>query len=377
MNPRPIRAVRFTVLLLIFCSVVAAKATRKSVTVTIEVTDGHGARIPNAQAEILSVATAGSKTLVTDDEGTAHLELEPGSYVVIVSSLAFKTVNRHITVDSAEDQRFEFALQVEGCPIPDPCPVVPDQVLAPTSNPAAPYSNSSEGLRQLLNDMMLAAKRDDQSGLLSMIRETEIPDYQNWFTSNFGREKGESWAEPYGRWLAKNEKEFQELLVKLAQMDGEFAIEKMDTAKRYDLLNGPLDGYLASWKRPTAPKGEKLVTIGDFFFVGGKFRWDSNTQYFPFQKPKTGSIVMAKLVKRVSPKYPEEARQKAIQGTVVLNVVLLKDGSVMIQSVAEGDPILSPAAIEAVRQWRYEPTVLNGQPIDMDTKISVVFALTP
>jgi TonB family protein len=345
------------------------------VTVTIEVTDGHGARIPNAQAEILSVATAGTKTLVTDGEGTAHLELEPGSYVVIVSSLAFKTMNRHITVGSAEGQRFEFALQVEGCPIPDPCPVVTDQVPAPTSNPA-PYPNSSEGLRQLLDNMLLAAKKDDSARLQSMIRETEIPDYQSWFTTNFGQEKGESWAQPYGRWLEKNQKEFQELLAQLAQMDGEFAIEKMDTAKRYDLLNGPLDGYLVSWKRPTAPKGEELVTIGDFFFVERKFRWDSNTQYLPFQERKTASIVVAKLIRRVAPEYPEEARQKAIQGTVVLNVVLLKDGSVTVQNVAVGDPILSPAAIEAVRQWRYEPTMLNGQPIEVETKISVLFTLT-
>jgi TonB family protein len=225
--------------------------------------------------------------------------------------------------------------------------------------------------------MLVAAKREDRSKLQSMIRETEIPNYQSWFTTNFGQEKGESWAEPYGRWLEKHETEFQELLVQLAQMDGEFATEKMDTAKRYDLLNGPLDEYLARWKRPTAAKGEQLVTIGDFFFVEGKFRWDSNTQYFPFQKSKTASIAPAKLIKRVAPRYPEEARQKAIQGTVVLNVILRKDGSVSVQSVAEGDPLLSPAAIEAVRQWRYEPFVLNGQPVEVETKISVVFTLAP
>lgn len=222
--------------------------------------------------------------------------------------------------------------------------------------------------------MLLAAKKEDSSRLQSLIHDTEIPNYQSWFTSNFGQETGESWAEPYGRWLEKHEKEFQELLVKLAHMDGEFAIEKIDTAK---ILYGPLDRYIARWKRPLVPKEEELVNIGDFFFVEGQFRWNSNMEYFPFQKPKTGSIVMAKVVKRVSPKYPEEARQKAIQGTVVLNVVLLKDGSVIVQSVAEGDPILSPAAVEAVRQWRYEPTVLNGQPIDMETKISVVFTLAP
>jgi len=168
----------------------------------------------------------------------------------------------------------------------------------------AAYPNNSEGLRRLLNNMLDAAKSEDRSKLQAMIRETEIPNYQSWFTTNFGQEKGESWAEPYGRWLGKHEKEFEELLVQLSQMDGEFAIAKMDTARRYDLLNGPLDGYLASWKRPTAPKGDQLVKIGDFFFVDGKFRWDSTAQYFAFQKPKTASILPAKLLKKVSPEYP-------------------------------------------------------------------------
>jgi TonB family protein len=254
-----------------------------------------------------------------------------------------------------------------------PSPAHPQ--LSSPSNTTTAYPNDSEGLRQLLNDMLVAAKGEDQSKLQPMIRETEIPNYQSWFTTNFGQEKGESWAEPYGRWLEKNEKEFQELLVQLAEMDGEFAIGKMDTAKKYDLLNGPLDGYLASWKRAKAPKDEQLVKIGDFFFIEGKFRWDSTVEYFPFQKPKTGSIVPPKLVKKVQPDYPAEAQEKRIEGTVKLQVIVRKDGSVTVQNVVEGDPVLSPAAIEAVRQWRYEPWLLNGQPIEVQTTIDVIFAL--
>jgi hypothetical protein len=56
------------------------------------------------------------------------------------------------------------------------------------------------------------------------------------------------------------------------------------------------------------------VTIADFFFVDGKFRWDSTTQYFPFQKPKIASIVPAKLVKKVQPEYPAEARERELKG---------------------------------------------------------------
>jgi TonB family protein len=249
------------------------------------------------------------------------------------------------------------------------------QAAAPVVTTTA-YPNNSEGLRQLLNNMLLAAKREDPLELQSMIREAEIPNYETWFTLNFGQEKRESWAEPYGRWLAKDEKEFEELLVKLAHMEGEFDIEKLDSAKRYDLLNGPLDEYRASWKRPAAPKGEELVSIADFFFVEGKFRWYTGSWYIPFQKPKTGSVLPAKLVKKVQPKYPAEAQEKRIEGTVKLKVIVQKDGSVTVLGVVEGDPALSPAAVEAVRQWRYEPWQLDGQPIEMDTTIDVVFWLT-
>jgi protein TonB len=86
--------------------------------------------------------------------------------------------------------------------------------------------------------------------------------------------------------------------------------------------------------------------------------------------------VPARLVKKVQPEYPEAAREKRIEGTVKLQAIVRKDGTVTVQNVVEGDPALSPAAIEAVRQWRYEPGQLNGQPIELQTTIDVVFSLT-
>jgi TonB family protein len=257
---------------------------------------------------------------------------------------------------------------------------LPSQLHAQQSPPTVPtiaYPNNSEGLRGLLDNMLDVAKKGDKEELQSLIRELEIPNYETWFTKNFGQEKGESWAEPYGRWLTRKESQFEDLMMKLAHMDGEFLVAKMDTAKRYDLLNGPLDGYITSWKIPAAPKGKELVTIADFFFVDGKFRWDGTTQYFPFETPTKRSIVMAKVVRKVQPKYPAEARENRIEGTVRLQVIVCKDGSVTVQNVLEGDPLLSPAAIQAVRQWRYEPTLLDGEPIDMQTTIEVAFTLKP
>jgi len=116
----------FIALLLPSCSLLAAQESKVSVSVTIEVTDGHGSVIPNSQTEITSLASANSQTLVTDKAGLVQLQLEPGSYDLVVTSLAFKTLNRRITVNAGEGQKFEIALQVGGCPIPDPCSVVAD-----------------------------------------------------------------------------------------------------------------------------------------------------------------------------------------------------------------------------------------------------------
>lgn len=258
--------------------------------------------------------------------------------------------------------------------------VFPSQLQAQHSPPAVSpvaYTNSSEGLRELLNTVLVVAKKGDREQLQSVIRELEIPNYETWFIKNFGQEKGESWAEPYGRWLTKNESQFEDLMMKLAHMDGEFIVEKTDTAKRYDLLNGPLDGYIGSWKAPATPKGKELVTLADFFFVEGKFQWDSTVQYFPFQPPSKHSFVPARVVKKVEAEYPAEARQSSIQGTVKIQVIIQKDGSVTVQNVLEGDPILFPAAIEAVKQWRYEPTLFDGKPVDVQTTIEVNFTLRP
>lgn len=237
------------------------------------------------------------------------------------------------------------------------------------------YSNTSDGLRQLLQDMRTAAKNGDAAKLTALIRETEIPNYETWFTATFGQEKGESWAGPYGKNLNRNEKQLQEFIMEVALEDGEFSAQKLDVARMYDTLTAPLDLYLADWKKSNGPKNQAPDHIGYFMFVGGQFRWDSTVEFFRVQKSNRGGVVPAKLIKRVAPTYPPEAREKRIQGTVTLKVIIQKDGSVAVQNVVDGDQNLAPAAIEAVRQWRYQPFLLAGQPVDVETTIDVVFVL--
>src|SRR5580658_2315069 len=81
------------------------------------------------------------------------------------------------------------------------------------------------------------------------------------------------------------------------------------------------------------------------------------------------------LVRRVQPNYPPLARQARIQGTVVLHAVISKDGSIEGLTLVSGHPMLAPAAIEAVKQWKYKPYLLNGEPVEVDTEVQVNFTL--
>jgi len=91
----------------------------------------------------------------------------------------------------------------------------------------------------------------------------------------------------------------------------------------------------------------------------------------------TGQCQGAKLVKRVEPIYPPLARQTRISGTVRLHAIIGKDGTVQDLQVISGHPLLLQAAMNAVKQWRYQQTLLDGNPVEVDTTIDVIFSLNP
>ena len=81
------------------------------------------------------------------------------------------------------------------------------------------------------------------------------------------------------------------------------------------------------------------------------------------------------LVHQVKPRYPALARQARIQGSVVLKAVIARDGSIQNLQLVSGHPLLTTAAINAVKEWRYKPYLLNGQPVEVETDITVKFTL--
>jgi TonB family protein len=88
-----------------------------------------------------------------------------------------------------------------------------------------------------------------------------------------------------------------------------------------------------------------------------------------------GNVQAAKLIRRVDPAYPPLALQARIQGTVKLRVTIAKKGMVQDIMVLSGHPLLVPAALEAVKQWVYQPTLMNGEPTAVVTELEVPFQL--
>ena len=84
-------------------------------------------------------------------------------------------------------------------------------------------------------------------------------------------------------------------------------------------------------------------------------------------------ISAAMLIHRVDPVYPTLARQLGRAGRVELRAVIATDGTIQSLQVVSGDPLFYQSAMDAVRQWRYRPTVLNGESVEVDTFITVIY----
>lgn len=116
------------------------------------------------------------------------------------------------------------------------------------------------------------------------------------------------------------------------------------------VLGGIIGGIAGSNLPPPPKEGPKRIRVG-------------------------GNVQQARLINMVRPVYPPLARQARISGTVRLQAVIDKDGSVVQLELVSGHPLLVQNAMDAVRQWRYQPTLLNGEPVQVVTTIDVVFTL--
>ena len=89
-----------------------------------------------------------------------------------------------------------------------------------------------------------------------------------------------------------------------------------------------------------------------------------------------GKVTAAAIVDRTTPEYPPQARAGHLQGEVLLHAIINKEGKISELQVLSGDDVLAKSALEAVRQWRYKPMLVDGEPAEVDTTITVTFSLS-
>ena len=108
--------------------------------------------------------------------------------------------------------------------------------------------------------------------------------------------------------------------------------------------------------------------------VGSSFS-DSMAPPPPMPIRVGGRVQSARLIHRVSPAYPADALEEGISGTVELEAIVSFDGRIRDLKLTSGHPLLAPAAIEAVKQWRYSPTRLNGNIVEVISSVEVIFKI--
>jgi TonB family protein len=157
------------------------------------------------------------------------------------------------------------------------------------------------------------------------------------------------------------------------------------SVKRIDVISGhpllvpaALDAF-KEWKFPPQSRDTAGVFDVPFILPAGDppaLAMDAPRKMDAPSRIKVGANVHAhKLIRKVDPVYPAPARAENIQGDVTVQITVDKSGQVIEATPIEGNPVLAAAAVDAVRQWVYQPTLLNGNPIEVTTMVVVPFRL--
>lgn len=118
-----------------------------------------------------------------------------------------------------------------------------------------------------------------------------------------------------------------------------------------------------------------LVCLGVLSFATIAFSQDAPSPPLPSRVRVSAGVLAALRTKYVQPKYPSEARSKHVEGSVVMRILVARDGKVSEVNLISGDDGLAPAAMDAVKQWKYKPYLLNGEPVEVEAQVTINFTL--
>lgn len=146
---------------------------------------------------------------------------------------------------------------------------------APEAKLHGPYADTAKGLKQELKDMRDVARRGRSDRLRAMVLDLDIPDARAWYVANFGTQ-GLKTAEDYKKHLTASDHDFESQMIEFAREDGYFSVKKQDAKRVFPSVITTPELFLASWESTSADGEEHSdKPFGYFWFIDGKFRWDS------------------------------------------------------------------------------------------------------
>jgi TonB family protein len=254
-------------------------------------------------------------------------------------------------------------------------------------NSSSGYPDSPEGLKALIDGVFGALKSDNNSKVSELLDNLAIPDYTAWFVKEFGPAEGQRLALKYQevapQLRGETEKLFRAALkygtteVTIAALRNPVDSSASGLGRAVvEAMQEPIIFYEASGRSPIQ---QYPSFLGNYFYVQGGFRYVNNgvLQALSTAPPPRlrlgGQVIASKLIRKVGPIYPAEARASRTEGSVVLHALIGTDGYVRELNVVSGDLSLANAAVTAVRQWQYKPTKLNDVPAEIDTTITIIF----
>jgi TonB family protein len=249
-------------------------------------------------------------------------------------------------------------------------------------------ADSADGLKSQIGAILQSAKDPNSKRFDDMISNLQIPDNSGWFTPTFGDDLGPTLAAKYkGSWgdfqdvLTRSfrdsaDAKAKDISVVVFGASSPFAHANMSSVQQS--ARNPLTLYEATVR--TRKWGTSAIP-GLYVYVAGAFRVVNWTTLYglpnvrPMRIRVGGNVAQAKLVHQVNPVLPPDALKSHAQGMVQVHVIIDVDGNVKQVDILSGDPELAAAARDAVKQWRYRPTTLNGDPVEVDATVSVNFSL--
>jgi TonB family protein len=257
---------------------------------------------------------------------------------------------------------------------------------------AEAYPNTPDGLQKQIDDILRAAKEKNAAKETDLIHSLVLPKNSAWFMNEYGPGFGASLAAAYARALPGLEQEIKTIYE--GNVDRGWMTPKLLRYENPDTTDAPIDRFLncmnkivplyqsafhdgrTSFYMSLKPGENGKHAAGDLdgFFVydqgGFRFIPMNVLMKLPSERPiriKLDTNVMnSKLLTTPNFSYPEEAIRKHISGKVVIHIVIDTQGNIKEPKAVQGDPILSGPVMDDMKKWRFEPTMLDGDPVEVE-----------